>query len=114
MSDEPRRYRSYLLRMWQEPLPRPCAWRASLLDSQTGELQGFADIAQLFAFLEQQIAEPETSARTRRMADGSATAQARVGESRSAQKGVALPATEQVGAPPTDSPQTTGGPRADE
>ena len=67
MSDERRRYRSYLLRLWQEPLPRPGAWRASLIHSQSGELQGFAGIAQLFAFLERQIAEAETSAPPRRI-----------------------------------------------
>jgi hypothetical protein len=114
MSDERRRYRSYLLRLWQEPLPRPCAWRASLVDSQSGELHGFADTAQLFAFLEQQIAEAETSARTRRMGDEPSSTQANAGESGAAQKGVALPATEQAGAPLRDSPLMTGGPTADE
>lgn len=54
MNDEQRRYLSYLLRLWQER--SPTMWRASLEDPQTGERLGFADVAQLFAFLEAQIA----------------------------------------------------------
>jgi hypothetical protein len=51
-----KRYLSYLLRLWQEsnggasgeaPL-----WRASLEKPQTGDRLGFASLADLFAFLE--------------------------------------------------------------
>jgi len=54
---EPRRYRVYLLRLWQaagkdgQPV-----WRAALEDARSGERHAFADLAQLCAFLEQQTA----------------------------------------------------------
>ena len=54
---EPRRYRAYLLRLWQaagkdgQPV-----WRAALEDARSGERHGFADLAQLCAFLEEQTA----------------------------------------------------------
>ena len=54
---EPQRYRVYLLRLWQvegdDGLP---VWRAALEDARSGERQGFADLARLCAFLEQQTA----------------------------------------------------------
>ena len=52
---EPRRYRVYLLRLWQADgdNSRP-VWRAALEDARSGERRGFADLASLFAFLEQQ------------------------------------------------------------
>jgi ubiquinone/menaquinone biosynthesis C-methylase UbiE len=56
MIDERRRYLSYLLRLWQERDALPAAWRASLEDPRTGERLGFPDIAQLFAYLEEQLA----------------------------------------------------------
>jgi hypothetical protein len=62
---EQRRYRAYLLRLWQvagedgHPI-----WRAALEDARTGERRGFADLARLFAFLEEQ-----TAGWTRRDAD---------------------------------------------
>ncbi len=59
MIDEQRQYLSYLLRLWQERVTSPAVWRASLENSQTGERLGFADIMQLFAFLEKQIADEE-------------------------------------------------------
>ena len=62
MSDEQRTYVSYLLRLWQEPIALPSVWRASLENPQTGELLGFGDVAQLFAFLEHQIANGPHSA----------------------------------------------------
>ena len=55
--NEPRRYRVYLLRLWQvdggdgQPV-----WRAALEDARTGERRGFADLARLYAFLEAQTA----------------------------------------------------------
>ena len=55
---EHRRYRAYLLRVWQaddaDGLP---VWRAALEDARTGERHGFADLARLCAFLEQQTEE---------------------------------------------------------
>ena len=54
---EPRRYRVYLLRLWQAEGEDGCpAWRAALEDARTGERRGFADLARLCAFLEAQTA----------------------------------------------------------
>jgi hypothetical protein len=54
MSDEPHDYYSFLLRLWQIRSGGKVVWRASLESAQTGERCGFADLASLFAFLEQQ------------------------------------------------------------
>jgi hypothetical protein len=43
-------YHSYLLRLWQVGV----GWRASLEDVETGELQGFSDLAALSDYLEKQ------------------------------------------------------------
>jgi hypothetical protein len=52
---EQRRYRAYLLRLWRADGDdgRP-VWRASLEDARTGERRGFADLARLLTFLEEQ------------------------------------------------------------
>jgi hypothetical protein len=51
-----RRYLSYLLRLWQEsggsPWREPPLWRASLQSPQSRERLGFASLADLFAYLE--------------------------------------------------------------
>ncbi len=55
MPEHPPRYHAYLLRCWEErgqDPPRPATWRFSLEDPGTGERRGFADLAQLVAFLE--------------------------------------------------------------
>ena len=54
MDDEPQEYQSYLLRLWRTSSHGKPTWRASLESAQTGELRGFADLASLFAFLEEQ------------------------------------------------------------
>ena len=54
MSDEPHDYYSFLLRLWQTSRCGKVVWRASLESAQTGERCGFADLASLFAFLEEQ------------------------------------------------------------
>jgi len=46
------KYHSYLLRLWQVREETGSHWRASLEDVQTGELQGFADLAEPLHFLE--------------------------------------------------------------
>ena len=53
---EPRRYRAYLLRLWQAEGEdgRP-VWRAAIEDARTSERRGFADLESLFAFLKQQL-----------------------------------------------------------
>jgi hypothetical protein len=46
-----RRYLSYLLRLWQEDGDPPL-WRVTLESPQGGERMGFADLACLLAYLE--------------------------------------------------------------
>jgi len=56
MNAEPRRYVSYLLRLWQTQSDGQSAWRASLEDPHSGRRRGFAGLAELLAYLEQEIA----------------------------------------------------------
>ena len=52
-----RGYRVYLLRLWLVDRDDGATiWRASLEEARSGERHGFADLPQLFAFLEQQTA----------------------------------------------------------
>lgn len=51
-SDNRENYRAYLLRLWRDDEASP--WRASLQDPRAGETFGFASVAQLIAFIEQQ------------------------------------------------------------
>ena len=57
MASEPRRYRAYLLRVWQvlgdDEVP---AWRASLEDVHTGARQGFGSLELMLAFLVKETA----------------------------------------------------------
>jgi hypothetical protein len=55
-SEQGRRYVSYLLRLWQVLSKDGLVWRASLEHASTGERRGFACLADLFAFLEQETA----------------------------------------------------------
>jgi hypothetical protein len=50
-SNEQRRYHAYLLRLWQTGEDETSVWRVLLEDPRTGERHGFADLAGLFAFL---------------------------------------------------------------
>jgi hypothetical protein len=64
MSREPRHYISYLLRLWQIRSERQLVWRASLESPHTGKRRGFASLADLFIFLEQetgQVAQGQTA-----------------------------------------------------
>jgi hypothetical protein len=54
MSEKPRRYLSYLLRLWQASSGGELVWRASLEDPHSGERRGFACLAELVAFLEEE------------------------------------------------------------
>jgi hypothetical protein len=54
MAEEPQEYQSYLLRLWRTSSHGKPTWRASLESAQTGERRSFAELASLFAFLEQQ------------------------------------------------------------
>ena len=62
MLEEAHEYYSFLLRLWQTSSRGNVVWRASLESAQTGERCGFADLASLIAFLEEQTsadARPE-------------------------------------------------------
>jgi hypothetical protein len=48
-------YQSYLLRLWQEERAGVPIWHASLESVQTRERWGFVGLAEVFAFLNQQI-----------------------------------------------------------
>ena len=56
MSEETRRYVSYLLRLWQVQAKDGLVWRASLESPTTGERKGFASLADLCVFLEHETA----------------------------------------------------------
>jgi hypothetical protein len=65
MSGQGRRYLSYLLRLWQTRQEGRLVWRASVESAHTGERQGFANLTELVAYLEQVTApidedEPRT------------------------------------------------------
>ena len=57
--DEPPRYRTYLLTIWEErsqdPTP-PTLWRFSLKDPDTGRRRGFASLEEVMAFLRSELA----------------------------------------------------------
>jgi len=53
---EKRRRLSYLLRLWQTDHRGALVWRASLESAHTGEHWGFASLAELYAFLDQETA----------------------------------------------------------
>ena len=64
MSEKPRRYLSYLLRLWQASSGGELVWRASLEDPHTGERRGFACLAELIACLEEEMRDhPQTPAK---------------------------------------------------
>jgi hypothetical protein len=66
MSGQGRRYLSYLLRLWQTERGGALVWQASLEHAGTGERRGFASLADLVAFLEQETApEDEEEPRIR-------------------------------------------------
>jgi hypothetical protein len=56
MSKERRRSVSYLLRLWQAEREGALVWRASLESAHTGERHGFANLAELYVFLDQETA----------------------------------------------------------
>ena len=55
MRGKRRRAISYLLRLWPTRTRGKLVWRASLESARTGERRGFANLTDLFAFLEQEI-----------------------------------------------------------
>jgi hypothetical protein len=46
-------YRAYLVRMWPVNSGGQTVWRASVEDAHSGERRAFADLPQLFAFLQE-------------------------------------------------------------
>ena len=58
MHREQRRYISYLLRLWQIDAEGKLVWRASLESPKTGQRQGFASLAEMVAFLREQMDMP--------------------------------------------------------
>ena len=61
MSGQRRKYRAYLLRLWQARQDETLSWRASLERARTGERKGFANLEALFAYLRKQTDGPEGS-----------------------------------------------------
>jgi hypothetical protein len=54
MDKEQPDYLSYLLRLWRVSGEEKAVWRASLESPHTGERRGFANLADLFTFLEKE------------------------------------------------------------
>jgi hypothetical protein len=57
MADKQRRYRAYLLRLWQERSEGQWVWRASLEDPHSNVRKGFTHLEQLSAYLKKQTEE---------------------------------------------------------
>lgn len=57
-ADGQRRYKSYVLRLWETDSDGQPVWRASLHDSDTGERRGFASLGALAEFLAAQTKPP--------------------------------------------------------
>jgi hypothetical protein len=55
MTEQRRGYVAYLLRLWQVQSEGEIVWRASLESAQTGKCQGFANLTDLFTFLESEV-----------------------------------------------------------
>jgi hypothetical protein len=68
MTHKPRRYRSYLVRLWGTEHDDVSVWHASAEDTLTGERMNFPGLDQLFRFLEQQTHEQPISETTTRPA----------------------------------------------
>lgn len=58
MSDEPDDYQTYILRMWRVQRQGEWHWHASIESRRTAERQWFANLDQLFAFLNELPANP--------------------------------------------------------
>lgn len=54
MTDRPREYQSYLLRLWRAGSGASGVWRASLEDTRTGQWHSFASLGAAFSFLDLQ------------------------------------------------------------
>ncbi|MCA9999163.1 MAG: hypothetical protein KDE56_25540 [Anaerolineales bacterium] len=56
MSSKSPNYHAYLLRLWRDHANAP--WRVSLQSADTRERRHFADLANLLAYLEEQVEQP--------------------------------------------------------
>ncbi len=56
---QPKKYHSYLLRLWQEETDGQSVWRASLESAQGGQRFGFASLPSLLTFLVDQTKEDD-------------------------------------------------------
>jgi hypothetical protein len=68
MTEQRRGYLAYLLRLWQVHSDGKSTWRASLESARTGEHRGFANLKDLFTFLEREVgrvAQDQTGSRVR-------------------------------------------------
>ena len=63
MSNEPKGYQTYLLRLWYVQVQGKTQWRASIESPHTGERQLFASLEQLFAFVSERC-ESQASSET--------------------------------------------------
>lgn len=59
MTDQPREYQSYLLRVWRTTQGETGGWRAALEDIRTGQWHGFASLSAAFTFLDLQTGTEE-------------------------------------------------------
>lgn len=58
VGQEPARFRSFLLRCWEvrrEGPGEPAAWRCRLVDVETGQQRGFADLETLVILLKEEL-----------------------------------------------------------
>ena len=63
--ERPPRYGAYLLRYWEvrsDRPGRPSTWRFSLEEAGRGERRGFRDLADLVAYLEQELRRQDVGA----------------------------------------------------
>jgi hypothetical protein len=58
MAEPQRRYRAFLLRLWQERSEGGWVWRASLEDAHRSTRKGFPDLEHLSAYLKEQTEDP--------------------------------------------------------
>ena len=56
---KPSKYRSYLLRLWQEGSGEPPLWRASLESPRSDDQRGFASLTELFTFLQKEVGQAQ-------------------------------------------------------
>lgn len=59
MANGQRRYRAFLLRLWQERSGGEWVWRASLEDPHSHVRKGFPDLERLVVFLREQMEDSD-------------------------------------------------------